>query len=1503
MKNLFSGILILLFSLGFTAQISAQVPEDWSDDTGILTFKEDVLVHEGSFSCGVDVTTDAQAECDFSNLVEIPLTAGETYKISFWYFTSANVRIRAAMDWVGSSTATSYSSNYGGPTSTGDWEEFTFEGSVPDDASGVNLRLRFYDIPGGFTPPETQYIDQVQFESPVGNNLFVANGNFEDWGAIQPEPTNYPTNFAANSSSLNVNLTWTDAVGAQLPDAYLILASEDPAIDPPSDGTFVINDLDLSDGEGAANVNYGFEGFTFTELIGQTTYYFKIFSYTNSGAAVDYKTNGTPPFAEVTTASVTVINQENFDESWGDWTTFSVIGDEVWTRDNIYGIGGTPCAQMSGFNVMALENEDWLISPTMDFDLYNSEVLSFYTAMNYIGDPLQILISENYQGGDPTLADWNVLTAVLSPGAWAWTSSGDINISGYNGMVNVAFVFTSNNVQSSTWEVDDILITGNTGTTPIINVFTPVAGANWIRGNAYNITWGAFNTLANAVIEVTANASAGTPVWTELATVAANAGTWTWNIPGTQALGPDYRIRISDEAADVTALSGIFSVIDPPVAYDIVINEIMYNPPGELGVDDDWEYLELYNNEVQAVDLSNWYFSQGITYTFESGTVIQPGAYLVVARVPDTIAEFYGITNLVGPFGGALGNSGETLELSDAIGTVIDIVTYSDVAPWPTEPDGSGPSLSLIHPTLDNELPENWLPSLENFGTPGLINFPEDPVITVNFPNGGELLQQEMNYDIQWSSLNFTGNVKIELLNNGSVAEVLAASVDVSIGTWEWAVPATQPMGNQFKIRISDVIDGDPSDESNEVFSIIELVEVPKLVITEIMYNPPEVGTDSLEFIEIYNNDNVAVDMTDFQFTSGIEFIFPQITINAGDYVVVAVNAPAMLNTFGVESYQWTSGGLNNTGELIELSDNFGNVVDGVMYADQMPWDSLADGYGPSLTFCDPNLDNSIAEYWAASTEFAAVNAANDSIFATPGTGCLLMPHADFVADNTSIQEGQSVNFTNLSTNASTWAWTFEGGTPGTFAGQTPPAITYNNAGTYDVTLIVSNDAGEDTEIKVDYIEVFNTPPPPAANFTANVTTINVGGSVNFTDLSTNSPTSWAWTFEGGTPGTSTQQNPSNITYNTAGTFDVTLMVSNQYGSDTEIKLNYITVQVIPPPQAAFTANVTNIYVGETVTFTNQSTGNPTAWAWTFEGGTPGTSNQQNPAAVTYNTVGIYDVSLMVSNANGSTTANKIDYITVSANSGFNLVITEIMYNPPEAGDDILEYIEIFNNSSEAANLTGLYFAQGIVFEFPEETLDPGAYYVVAIDAAAFNTAFGFEPAQWTSGALSNSGETLEIKDALGNTIDIVTYSDQAPWPTAPDGTGPSLTFCDPTIDNNVGENWYSSIEFAGQNAAGDDLYGTPGTVCEFVGVDELSTLTEMSIYPNPASTQFTVSLPQPGNWQLQVFNLTGKVIFDSNTNGDFIAVNSDSWPGGIYLIKATSVNSNTVLTQKLIIE
>ena len=141
----------------------------------------------------------------------------------------------------------------------------------------------------------------------------------------------------------------------------------------------------------------------------------------------------------------------------------SVIGDQVWDRENTFGVENTPCARISGFvSPNSYENEDWLISPALVLDNYINEVIIFKTAKNYTGNDLELKISTDYDGGgDPTTGTWTSLNYTMSPGSWTWTNSGEINLTGFNGTaVYVAFLFTSTETESATWEVDDIVISG-----------------------------------------------------------------------------------------------------------------------------------------------------------------------------------------------------------------------------------------------------------------------------------------------------------------------------------------------------------------------------------------------------------------------------------------------------------------------------------------------------------------------------------------------------------------------------------------------------------------------------------------------------------------------------------------------------------------------------------------------------------------------------------------------------------------------------------------------------------------------------------------------------------------------------------------------------------------------------------------------------------------------------------------------------------------------------------
>jgi PKD repeat protein len=251
-------------------------------------------------------------------------------------------------------------------------------------------------------------------------------------------------------------------------------------------------------------------------------------------------------------------------------------------------------------------------------------------------------------------------------------------------------------------------------------------------------------------------------------------------------------------------------------------------------------------------------------------------------------------------------------------------------------------------------------------------------------------------------------------------------------------------------------------------------------------------------------------------------------------------------------------------------------------------------------------------------------------------------PVANFSGNPTSGTAPLTVSFSDLSTNSPTsWAWTF--GDSGTSTAQSP-SHQYTSAGDYTVGLTATNSAGSDTETKTNYISVSTAPQPPVADFSGSPTSGNAPLTVNFTDLSTNSPTSWSWTF--GDSGTSTSENPSHQ-YTSAGDYTVSLTATNAGGSDTETKTNYISVSTAPPPApvADFSGSPTSGNAPLTVSFTDLSTNTPTSWSWNF--GDSGTSTAENPSHQ-YTSAGDYTVSLTATNAGGSDTETKTNYISVS---------------------------------------------------------------------------------------------------------------------------------------------------------------------------------------------------------------------------------------------------------------
>jgi hypothetical protein len=222
------------------------------------------------------------------------------------------------------------------------------------------------------------------------------------------------------------------------------------------------------------------------------------------------------------------------------------------------------------------------------------------------------------------------------------------------------------------------------------------------------------------------------------------------------------------------------------------------------------------------------------------------------------------------------------------------------------------------------------------------------------------------------------------------------------------------------------------------------------LVITEIMYNSPESGTDSLEFVELYNKGTTAINMNNYTFALGVTYTFGNVTINAGDYFVLAVKMRAFETVYGMPAdAEWVTGSLSNGGEFIVIKDDLGNTVDSLKYNDNNPWPigdanlSSPDGGGASIILCDYNADNMVGSNWTISTSEIGTVVNFQSIKATPGAAndacgpiCSNSTSSFSVTECTSYEVPSTNNV-------------------------------YSAVGTYDVTDVIPNSCGEDSTMTI----------------------------------------------------------------------------------------------------------------------------------------------------------------------------------------------------------------------------------------------------------------------------------------------------------------------------------------------------------------------------------------------------------------------------------------------------
>lgn len=380
---------------------------------------------------------------------------------------------------------------------------------------------------------------------------------------------------------------------------------------------------------------------------------------------------------------------------------------------------------------------------------------------------------------------------------------------------------------------------------------------------------------------------------------------------------------------------------------------------------------------------------------------------------------------------------------------------------------------------------------------------------------------------------------------------------------------------------------------------------------------------------------------------------------------------------------------------------------------------------------------------------------------------------AQFTPVTATICQGGNVTFTQNSLGDQlTYAWDFGNGNTSTTAG--PHTQTYPTAGTFTVTLIVNGFCGADT---VTHTVVVN--PMPTTIITPPTATGCEDFTVNFTNGSTPGGT-YAWTFTGASPASSTAFAPPAVTYTNPGTYTVTL-VTNVLGcisNDTSI------VTVLPRPVPLFTALPTQGCTPLTVNFNNTTTATPgNVYTWTFGNGN--TSGAQNPGSQTYianANDSVYTIELLVTNSSGCS-----DSITHQVTvhplpiAGFTMSADTVC-----ALNNI-----IFTNTSVGLATTAWNFGDATTSTTANPVhayANPGSYTVTLVTTTAFGCA---------------------------DTISAPVFVDSIPstaFSASVECVGDSTIFTNTTTGNVITWNWNFGDATSGSSQQPNHLYATSGT-------------------------------------------------------------------------------------------
>jgi len=417
----------------------------------------------------------------------------------------------------------------------------------------------------------------------------------------------------------------------------------------------------------------------------------------------------------------------------------------------------------------------------------------------------------------------------------------------------------------------------------------------------------------------------------------------------------------------------------------------------------------------------------------------------------------------------------------------------------------------------------------------------------------------------------------------------------------------------------------------------------------------------------------------------------------------------------------------------------------------------------------------------------------------------------------------------------------------------------------------------------------------PVADFSASTNTLCEDLTVTFTDQSLNNPTSWFWTFQGGTLPNSTDQNPE-VLYSTPGVYDVTLVATNAAGSDTVVQTGTITVNAKPLAKITPTGIVEVCAGQSTVLTANPGAGFTYQW---FRYG----NLLVGETAQTLNTNqgGQYKVKV-TDTAVGCTKRSGLRTVQVNA-----LPVVSITAQGPTT---FCKNASVVLEAIGSPGFTYQWTAGGVDIPGatnPTYTATTSEYYRVrATDA---NGCSKLSPGTVTAtlplpnNAITESGPLsfcvgdsviLSASPVAGNTFQWEENFISIPGETDPDYTAFTSGKYTFTVTGTNGCSRRSAVRNVDVN-------------CRMMGISEALPL-DVNVFPNPANEYFRIelSVPESGNATIELFDMTGKMVEtlqDGNMEKGIytLETSTDDLMPGLYLIRTTV--GNQVVNSRLMID